>query len=70
MHVFVLMVYMGYGDDRTLLSEDMYFHRVDLCNKVASEVVKRYSTHGIEVEDRVVAYCVPKYLNQVPKNVY
>jgi hypothetical protein len=37
---------------------------------VASEVVKRYSTHGIEVEDRVVAYCVPKYLNQVPENVY
>ena len=70
MHVFVLMVYLGYGDDRTLLSEDMYFYRVDLCNKEASEVVKRYSTHGIEVEDRVVAYCVPKYLNQVPKNVY
>ncbi len=70
MHVFVLMVYLGYGDDRILLSEDMYFHRVDFCNKVASEVVKRYSTHGIEVEDRVVAYCVPKYLNQVPKNVY
>jgi hypothetical protein len=37
---------------------------------VASEVVKRYSTHGIEVEDRVVAYCVPKYLNQAPENVY
>ncbi len=70
MHVFVLMVYLGYGDDRALLSGDMYFQRVDFCNKVASELVKRYSTHGIAQEDRVVAYCVPKYLNQVPKNVY
>ena len=70
MHVFVLMVYIGYGDGRVLLEENMYFYRADHCNNVAEEVVKRYSTHGITLEDRVVAYCVPKYLEEMPKNVY
>jgi hypothetical protein len=70
MHVFVLMVYIGYGDGRALFSEDMYFYRADHCNSVANEVVKRYSTHGITLEDRVVAYCVPKYLEEIPENVY
>jgi len=70
MHVFVLMVYIGYGENRVLLEENMYFYRVNHCNSVANEVVKRYSTHGITLEDRVVAYCVPKYLEEMPENVY
>ena len=70
MHVFVLMVYIGYGDNRVLLEENMYFYRVNHCNSVANEVVKRYSTHGITLKDRVVAYCVPKYLEGMPENVY
>ena len=61
MHVFVLMVYIGYGENRVLLEENMYFYRVSHCNSVANEVVKRYSTHGIALEDRAIAYCLPKY---------
>ena len=48
MHVFALMVYLGYGEGRTLISEGMYFMKIDVCNRVAS--------------DRVVAYCVIKDL--------
>jgi len=62
MHVFALMVYLGYGEGRTLISEGMYFMRIDVCNRVASEMVKRYSSHGIHLDDRVVAYCIVEEL--------
>ena len=64
------MVYIGYGENGVLLEVNMYFYRVSLCYSVAREVVKRYSTHGITLKDRVVAYCVPKYLEGMPENVY
>ena len=43
MHVFVLMLYLGYGDERTLVIDDMYFKQVNYCNKLAESLVKRYS---------------------------
>ena len=63
MHVFVLMLYLGYGDERTLVIDDMYFQRIDYCNKVGESLVKRYSTHGISTKDRAVAYCLPMRLS-------
>jgi len=70
MHVFVLMVYMGYGDDRVLTSSNMRFYNIDHCNYVASAVVRRYSSHGITTKDRVVAYCVPEKLEDNSLPVY
>jgi|MDTC01.1.fsa_nt_gb hypothetical protein len=68
MHVFVLMLYLGYGDERTLVIDDMYFKQVNYCNKVAESLVKRYSTHGIGLSDRAVAYCVPTRLEDPTKH--
>ena len=59
MYYFVLMVYLG--SPRELISEDtMVFNNIEHCNYYAREITRRYSTHGIAPEDRVVAYCLPK----------
>jgi hypothetical protein len=53
------MVYLG--SPRELVSEDtMVFNNIEHCNYYAREITRRYSTHGIALEDRVVAYCLPK----------
>jgi hypothetical protein len=45
------------------MEETMVFNTIEHCNYYAKEVVRRYSTHGIALEDRAVAYCVPKKIN-------
>jgi len=58
MYFFVLMVYLG--ATRELIKDSMVFDNIEHCNYYAREITKRYSTHGITLEDRVVAYCLPK----------
>ncbi len=73
-HVFVLMVYLGTGEDRRLTSADMHFRSVTECNYFAAEVSKRYGNYGykdyIDPKDRVTAYCVPKYVKEGSVEVY
>jgi len=52
------MVYLG--SPRELIEDTMVFSNIEHCNYYAREITKRYSTHGIAPEDRVVAYCLPK----------
>lgn len=59
MTVFLLMLWFGWGDDRTLSPERIYFHRIDHCNYVAHQLTKRYTSYMVEPSDRVTAYCVP-----------
>ena len=58
MYTFVLMVYLG--TTRELIEDKMVFNSIEHCNYYAKEITRRYSTHGIAPEDRVVAYCLPK----------
>ena len=58
MYYFVLMVYLG--SPRELIEDTMVFNNIEHCNYYAREITKRYSTHGIAPQDRVVAYCLPK----------
>jgi len=71
LHVFLLLVYLGTGDTRQLISNDMYFRSVNDCNYFAQQLSKRYGNYYhrdyIDPEDRVTAYCIPKYVN--PDNV-
>ncbi|CAI8356105.1 MAG: Uncharacterised protein [Porticoccaceae bacterium UBA1117] len=57
MYTFILLVYLGVS--RELISNDMVFTNIEICNYYAKEIVKRYSTHGIGIKDRVIAYCIP-----------
>ena len=64
-HVFLLNVYLGIGEDRRLISKDMYFRSITECNFFAKEVSKRYSTYAaMDKRDRATAYCVPKYIKE------
>jgi len=64
-YVFVLLLYLGTGEDRSLSSDELEFATLEACNRHASAIVKRYSTHGISLKDRAVAYCVPKVLKDI-----
>jgi hypothetical protein len=70
-HVFLLLVYLGVGDSRSLISNNMYFWSVNDCNYFAGQVSKRYGNYHyrdyVDPKDRVTAYCIPKYIN--PDNV-
>ena len=46
MYAFVLMLYLGYGSERKLVVDDLYFSQLNVCNRVAEALVERYSTHG------------------------
>ena len=74
MHVFLLLVYLGVGDDRVLVSNDMYFKSILNCNFFASGVSKRYGNYQysdwIDNRDKVTAYCIPKYINPNTVEVY
>ena len=63
-HAFLLLVYLGTGDGRQLISNDMYFRSVSDCNWFAAELSRRYGNYGrieqLHPDDRVTAYCVPK----------
>ena len=65
-HVFLLMFYLGTGDDRRLMSADMYFRDVNECNYFASKLAKRYGNYQyidlMDSRDRATVYCVPKYI--------
>jgi len=73
-HVFLLMVYLGTGDDRRLVSNDMYFASIIDCNYYASQVSKRYGNYRsldyLNPKDRVTAYCVPKHIQEGSVKVY
>jgi hypothetical protein len=74
MHVFLLLVYLGTGDDRRLVSGDAYFASITTCNFYAAQVSKRYGNYGavdwMDSRDRVTAYCVPKYIKKGSIEVY
>lgn len=73
-HVFLLLVYLGTGEDRRLISNDMYFYSVTDCNYFASELSKRYGNYRhldyVNPEDRVTAYCLPKHITKGSVKVY
>jgi len=73
-HVFLLLVYLGVGDSRNLISNDMYFRSITECNFFASELAKRYGNYRyysyIDQKDRVTAYCIPKLIDPNSVKVY
>tara|TARA_S200002703_G_C3793482_1_gene244934 strand:- start:2118 stop:2345 length:228 start_codon:yes stop_codon:yes gene_type:complete len=73
-HVFLLLVYLGTGDNRVLISGDMYFYDLVECNWYASEISKRYGNYGysdyMDSKDRVTAYCIPKKIDKDSVRIY
>ena len=73
-HAFLLMVYLGVGDDRKLISNDMYFRDLVECNWYAKNIAKRHGNYAyidrMDSRDRVTAYCLPKFVDESSVRIY
>jgi hypothetical protein len=73
-HVFLLLVWLGTGDDRRLESADLFFRSLTECNYFASQITKRYGNYSysdyIDARDRATAYCVPRNVEAGSVKVY
>ena len=62
-HVFLLLLYIGQGDGKKLVSGDMYFYSITDCNWYAAQVTKRFGNYRysdlMDKRDRATLYCVP-----------
>jgi len=54
-HVFLLFVYVGVGEDKRLVSNDMYFRSIIDCMFYAKQLHKQRN---------VTAYCLPKLVDK------
>tara|TARA_Y100000114_G_scaffold85334_2_gene78860 strand:- start:491 stop:679 length:189 start_codon:yes stop_codon:yes gene_type:complete len=55
-HVFVLMVFVGVGEEKRLVSSDMHFFDVNECVYFAQRLHKQ--------GNNITAYCLPKMVNE------
>ena len=55
-HVFLLFVYVGVGEDKRLTSNDMYFRDLNECVYFAQQLSRQGKT--------ITAYCLPKLVDE------
>ncbi len=58
-HVFLLFVFVGLGEDKRLKSNDMYFRSVDECVYFAERLHKQ--------GQKITAYCLPVMVDKETK---
>jgi hypothetical protein len=58
-HAFLLMVYVGIGEDKRVVSKDMYFRDVNECTYFAKVLHKQGNL--------ITAYCLPKLIDKDTK---
>jgi len=68
-HVFLLFLYLGVADGRTLESDGMYFRDLPTCQWYAKELVRRWG-YLSNPADFAVAYCVPRLVDVTKVPVY
>ena len=61
-HVFLLFVYVGMGEDKRLISNDMYFKDLQECIWYAQTLHKQGNL--------ITSYCVPKFITEGNVKVY
>ena len=61
-HVFLLFVFVGIGDDKKLISNDMHFKDLNECVWYAQPLHKQGNL--------LTAYCVPKFITEGNVKVY
>ena len=58
-HVFLLFVYVGVGEDKRLVSNDMYFRNVDDCVYFSQRLHKQ--------GQKITSYCLPVMVDKDTK---
>ena len=73
-HVFLLLLYIGQGDGKKLVSGDMYFYSITDCNWYAAQVTKRFGNYryrdNVPPELKATAYCEPRHIQEGSGKVY
>ena len=61
--VFLLVMYMGVGEDRYPIQTNLRFYSVTECNFFAKQLAKRYGNYSyldlMDRRDRATLYCMP-----------
>lgn len=60
-HAFVLMVFVGIGEEKRLVSSDMHFRSIDECVYFAQRLHKQ--------GNNITAYCLPQLVDE-DKRIY
>ena len=72
--VFLLMMFLGTGDERREVRTDLRFFSVTECNFFAKELARRYGNYvhrdWLDARDRVTVYCVPDIVDPATTKVY
>ena len=61
-HAFLLFVYVGIGEDRRLVSNDLYFRDLNECVWSAQKLHKQGK--------RITAFCLPKLVTEGQQKIY
>ena len=61
-HAFLLFVFVGIGEDRRLVSNDLYFRDLRECVWYAQTLHKQGKT--------ITAYCLPKLVTEGRQKIY
>jgi hypothetical protein len=61
-HAFLLFVYLGLGEEKRLVSNDMYFEDLERCTWFAQKLHKQGQS--------ITAFCLPKFVNSKEVRVY
>ena len=61
-HVFVLYIFLGVGEDKKLISKDMYFKNLKECTW--------YAKTFEEQKNKIASYCLPTRVNKEMKPIY
>ena len=62
LHAFLLFVYVGIGEDRRLVSNDLYFRDLNECVWYAQKLHKQGK--------RLTAFCLPKLVTEGQQKIY
>lgn len=61
--VFLLVMYMGVGEERQPIQTNLRFYSVTECNFFAKQLAKRYGNYSyldlMDRRDRATLYCIP-----------
>ena len=55
-HAFLLFVFVGIGEEKKLVSNDMYFRNINECTYFAQQLHKQ--------GQKITAYCVPRLVDK------
>jgi len=58
--VFAIVLWLGVGDDRVMVENNLHYRNIDQCLYVARALTARFTSYAVGSVDHATAYCLPK----------